>query len=279
MKYLNKSLAVILPVLVGLLFISIVYFIGGNIEAENQEAGLTESQASGIRRIMLPYPGEVFTAFKEESAIILNGARSTLTAAVLGFVSAVIGGYFIALIMSPSRYLKQSIYPWVMVLQMTPIVILAPILSVWLKEPPMGPIIMVTFLIGFFPVLANSMMGLTSVDKNLVDLFEVCSATRMQELIHLRIPNSVPYLLTGMKIAGTLAPIGAITGDIFVGSADADPGLGYLTILFKQSAKTPALFATAGTACIMGFLFVGVVNFIHWYLLKNWHDSMVNKNK
>ena len=160
---------------------------------------------------------------------------------------------------------------------MMPVTILAPIFVLWLGQG-LPSIVAITFVIGFFPVVANTTMGFISVDRNLRELFLMCSATRAQEVRYLRIPGAMPYFLTGMKIAGTLAPIGAIVGDFLAGSAQGGVGgIGYMTISYFSQLKTPALFATGLVACVMGFLFVGGVNWLHWRLLHSWHDSMVKK--
>jgi NitT/TauT family transport system permease protein len=170
-------------------------------------------------------------------------------------------------------WVKHSLYPWVLVLQMTPVVVLAPIFVLWIGQG-LPSITAITFMIGFFPVVANTTMGLISTDRNLIDLFEMSNATKSQEILYLRVPYAMPYFLTGMKIAGTLAPIGAISGDLFAGSSQGGVGgIGFMVILYNSQLKIPELFATAFVACFLGFLFVGAVNWLHWFLLKDWHDS------
>jgi len=241
--------------------------------------GYQKEDAESIRRIQLPYPTEIWQAMKDEKADLLAATKNTFTAAVTGFIASVTAGYLIAMLFASSRLVKQGVYPWVLVLQMTPVVILAPIIVIWIGTG-LTAITVVTFLIGFFPVVANTTQGLISTDRNLLDLFAICNASKMQEVFLLRVPYSMPYFLTGMKIAGTLAPIGAITGDIFVGtSASGGAGLGFMTIVYNSNVKIPALFATATIACTIGFVFVGTVNLIHWLALRNWHDSMINKHK
>jgi NitT/TauT family transport system permease protein len=160
---------------------------------------------------------------------------------------------------------------------MTPVIILAPILVLWLGQG-LPAIIAVTFMICFFPVVANTTMGFISVDKNLRDLFLMCNATKGQELRHLRVPGAMPYFLTGVKIAGTLAPIGAISGDFLAGSSqNGVGGIGFMTITYFSQLKTAALFATGATACLLGFVFVFGVNALHWFLLHKWHDSVARK--
>ncbi|MCB1122925.1 MAG: ABC transporter permease subunit, partial [Verrucomicrobiae bacterium] len=262
------------------IIMAIWYGLGSLIVSSKMSAeGYAKIDAEAIRRIQLPYPTEIWQAMVDEKEDLILAAKNTFTSAVFGFLSAVIVGYLIAMIFAASLPLKQAAYPWILILQMTPVVILAPIIVIWIGAGRTA-ITLVTFLIGFFPIVANSTQGLISTDRNLLDLFAICKASKMQEVFLLRVPYSMPYFLTGMKIAGTLAPIGAITGDIFVGtSGSGGAGLGFMTIVYNSNVKIPALFATASIACLMGFIFVGTVNLIHWLALKNWHDSMINKNQ
>jgi NitT/TauT family transport system permease protein len=275
---LKKHTVWVMPLLTGCLIFGLWYAIGGYMVSQQMAKDGSEfAEADSIRKIMLPYPHEIKEALWEERFVLLQATRNTFTAAIIGFVCSVVGGYLISMLLASTALVKQSLYPWVLVLQMTPVVILAPIFVIWVGQG-LPSIAMVTFMIGFFPVVANTTMGLVSTDKNLLDLFKICNAGTGQEVLLLRVPYAMPYFLTGLKIAGTLAPIGAITGDIFVGSsASGAAGIGFMTVVYNSQLKIPALFATASVACVLGFVFVGCVNLLHWYALRNWHDSMVRK--
>jgi NitT/TauT family transport system permease protein len=226
---------------------------------------------------ILPAPHQILHAAWDERATLEAAAFITLRGAVLGFLAAVGIGFLLSMALGFSTKIKRSLYPYVLMLQMMPVTILAPIFVLWLGQG-LPSIVAITFMIGFFPVVANTTMGFLSVDPNLRELFTMCKATRLQEIRYLRIPAAMPYFLTGMKIAGTLAPIGAIVGDFLAGSAkDGVGGIGYMTISYFSQLNTPALFATGMVACVMGFLFVGGVNWLHWFLLRNWHESIVQK--
>jgi NitT/TauT family transport system permease protein len=230
-----------------------------------------------IPSFILPAPDEVLMAAWHERHVLSSAASITAQGALLGFLASVTGGFLLAMVLGFSRQIKESFYPYVLVLQMMPVTILAPIFVLWLGQG-LASIIAITFMIGFFPVVANTTMGFISVDRNLQELFLMCNATRSQEVRYLRIPGALPYFLTGIKIAGTLAPIGAIVGDFLAGSAtNGVGGIGYMTITYYAQLKTPALFATGMVACLLGFVFVGGVNWLHWYLLHQWHDSMAGK--
>ena len=253
--------------------ILLIWMMVGAILGSTDGGKLTEEQADSIRKVVLPYPTEIWQAAVEEKSNLVAATFNTFKAAIVGFLSAVIVGLGLALVLSSSLALKKSLYPWILVLQMTPIIILAPIIAIWLKQGAHS-VTIIAFLIGFFPIVANTTLGLTSTDKNLIELFAVSKATKLQEILHLRLPYALPHFLTGAKIAATLAPIGAIAGDIFVGTtAGGQGGIGFLAILYKGDVNTPALYACAVIACLMGFLFVGLVNYVQWLLLHNWHES------
>jgi NitT/TauT family transport system permease protein len=227
-----------------------------------------------IQSFVLPAPDEILAAAWQERRTLLSSALLTGRGALLGFLAAVGIGFLLSMVMAFSVRLKRSFYPYILVLQMTPVIVLAPIFVLWLGQGEPS-IVAITFMICFFPIVANTTMGLISVDRNLQELFVMCKATRFQEVRYLRVPAAMPYFLTGMKIAGTLAPIGAITGDFLAGSSqNGIGGIGFMTIAYFSQLKIPALFATGMVACLLGFFFVGGVSLLHWLVLHRWHDSM-----
>jgi NitT/TauT family transport system permease protein len=120
----------------------------------------------------------------------------------------------------------------------------------------------------------NAAQGLVSTDRTLLELFRSYRATRLQQLLHLRIPAALPYFFTGLRIAAVLAPIGALVGDYTAGSSAGDGGgLGFQALIYSSRAQYPALFATAIVTCILGFIFVAFVILLSWLTLRHWHDS------
>jgi len=255
---MKRSLPWLLPAATGVVILALWYGIKALFHIES---------------FVFPSPDEILRAAWHERHTLLASALLTGRGAVLGFLAAVGGGFLLSMGIGFSIRLKQAFYPYVLILQMTPVIILAPIFVLWLGQG-LPAITAITFMICFFPVVANTTMGFVSVDPGLVELFAVSRATRLQELRYLRIPSALPYFLTGVKIAGTLAPIGAITGDFLAGSAqNGVGGIGFMTIAYFSQLKTPALFATGAVACLLGFLFVGAVQALTWLLLRRWHES------
>ncbi len=228
---------------------------------------------------LLPTPGQIVEAAWMERLRLWAAVQTTAVGALGGFIVATFFGVGAALLLSLSLPLRRSLYPWLMALQMTPVIVLTPIIQLWIGPGTPG-IVTVTFLISFFPIVANTVQGLISVDANLVALFRICNASRVQELFLLRVPAALPNFLTGLRIAATLAPVGAIFGEFMVGnSSGGNGGLGFLVYSYNTQIKIPALFATAVTSCALGFVFVAAVSWLNWSALHKWHDSFERNDR
>jgi NitT/TauT family transport system permease protein len=222
-------------------------------------------------RFLVPTPGQILGAFRDNGDALASAALNTTEGALLGFGLATVISFVLAVVLSLSALVRKCLYPYLMILQMTPVIIIAPALVLWVGAG-LKSVTVITFLICFFPLLVNTMQGLVSTDRNLVELFTMWRTTRWQQLVHLRIPAALPYFFTGLRIAATLAPIGALVGDYTAGNS-AGGGLGFLAIIYSAQAKYPALFATAVVTCALGFLFTMGVLALSRLALHHWHDS------
>lgn len=255
----RRSLHVLLPALTGAAMIVLWYGVHFWLAEE--------------MRFLLPTPDAIVRAVGENSAVLARATLNTTEAALLGFGLAVVVSSLLSLVMSLSGLIRASLYPYLMILQMTPVIVLAPILILWVG-PGLKSVTIITFLICFFPLVVNTTQGLIATDRNLVELFRLWRASRWQQIFHLRVPAALPYFFTGLRIAATLAPIGALVGDYTAGSSAGDGGgLGFQALIYSSQAKYPALFATAATTCLLGFIFTGAVVALAWSALHQWHDS------
>lgn len=258
MKKTPTILLWLLPIASGLLFVALWYGVRA---------------ASGLQSWILPTPAEIVEAAWKEKARLISAAGSTALGALAGFLLAAGLGFATAMLLGVSRSLRAGLYPWLLVLQMTPVIVLTPIIVLW-AGPGLPGIVTITWLISFFPIVANMTQGLLSTDMNHVALFRMANASRLQEMLLLRVPSAMPYYLAGLRIAATLAPIGAIFGEYMVGnSSGGTGGLGFLVYSYNTQIKIPALFATALTSCLLGFMFVAAVAGLNWAVLHKWHDS------
>ncbi len=255
----KRLLHFLLPAATGVIFILVWYAIRFSMNEEMQ--------------FLLPTPGEIIASFRDNGDSLARAALNTTEGALLGFAGAIVISAALALTLSLSSLIRISLYPYLMMLQMIPVIIFAPILILWVG-PGLKSVVVITFLICFFPLVVNTTQGLISTDRNSVELFRMYRANRLQEILLLRVPAALPYFFTGLRIAAVLAPIGALVGDYTAGSSAGDGGgLGFQAIIYSSQAKYPALFATAAVTCVLGFVFVGVVVGLSWLALHHWHDS------
>ncbi len=255
----RRLLKFLLPVVVGVLALLLWYYLHFAIVADN--------------RFLLPRPDEILAAFTEHRTELLQAAANTAKGALWGFGLAVAVSFALALGLSLSPLVRVSFYPYLMILQMTPVIVFAPILVLWVGAG-LKSVVVITFLICFFPLVVNTTQGLISTDRTLLELFRLYRASRWRELRLLRVPSALPYFFAGLRIAATLAPIGALVGDYTAGNSGNDGGgLGFLTLIYSSQAKYSALFATAAITCALGFIFVAGVVSLSWLALHRWHDS------
>lgn len=228
-----------------------------------------------IHDLILPAPHQIAIAFSTESAALWQAAQTTFIGASLGFLAAVSLGFAMSLLLATLRWLHASLYPFVVFMQMMPLIATAAIIVI-LFDVGVQSVVLIAFLIGFFPVVASTLQGLQSVPEGHLEMFRLYRASHLQELFLLRVPHSLPYFFTGAKIAATLAVIGSVTGEIFAGTSAAGGGLGFLIVVFKSELKIAAIYAATLVCCAMGFLFVSTVLYLKWYFLHCWHESQTN---
>jgi NitT/TauT family transport system permease protein len=225
------------------------------------------------RRFLLPGLGQLATAFRDHGPDLLVAARYTAFAALGGFGLAAVVSVGASLLLASSALVRATLYPYLMALQMVPVIIIAPILILWVG-PGAPSVVIVTFLISFFPLVVNTTQGLLSVDRAQVDLFRMGRASKLQELFLLRAPAALPYFFTGLRISAILAPIGALTADYLVGTTTGGrSGLGITALIFSSRNEIPGLYATAIVGCALGFALVALVSGVAWLVLHTWHDS------
>ncbi len=227
---------------------------------------------SKVHPIVLPSPARVMEVAWLEREVLGRGFLVTGTAAICALLASVIVGSLIAMLFSQSSRLRVAFQPYVVFLQTVPIVAIAPLLITWFGYR-FTTVILVSTIISLFPIISNVTAGLTSVDRNLLDLFQMNGATRLQTLIKLRIPNAISHLILGMRISSGMTVIGAIIGELFVGSGAKYAGLGKLMIGWQNLARTDALIAVIFTSTLLGLVMLGLVNVFSRLILHRWTAS------
>ncbi len=227
----------------------------------------------GIPPYVLPGPALVLQTLIADWDLLSNSLVATLVITLQGFVLAVVGGVVLAVLFNQSRLVEYSLYPYAVILQVTPIVAIAPLLLVWL--PQEVAVLTCAWIVAFFPVLANTTLGLNSVDHNLADLFRLYGASRLQVLWRLKLPAALPYILGGLKIAGGLSLIGAVVAEIAASSAGAGSGLAYRIAESGYRLNIPRMFAALVLLSVTGVVIYFALALVSHLLLRRWHESAV----
>lgn len=225
---------------------------------------------------VLPGPLLVASTLMQDWPVLFGSLLTTLWTTLEGFVAAAVGGIALALLFNQSRLLEYSLFPYAVVLQVTPVIAIAPLLLIYL--PQETAVIVCAWIVAFFPVLSNTTLGLNSVDRNLAGLFRLYGASRWQTLLRLKLPAALPYILGGLRIAGGLSLIGAVVAEIAAGSAGAGSGLAYRIAESGYRLNIPRMFAALlllSTAGIVIYLLLALISHL---LLRRWHESALGKD-
>ena len=228
-------------------------------------------EAYSIPPYVLPGPGLVLATMWADRVLLWDSLMATLATTVEGFALALAGGVGLAVLFNQSRLLEYSLYPYAIILQVTPVVAIAPLLLIYLPQPL--AVLASAWIVAFFPVLANTTLGLNSVDRNLADLFALYGASRWQVLWRLKLPAALPYILGGMKIAGGLSLVGAVVAEIAAGSAGAGSGLAFRIAESGYRLNIPRMFAALVLLSVAGIVIFFALSLFSHLLLRRWHES------
>jgi NitT/TauT family transport system permease protein len=228
-----------------------------------------------IPPFILPGPGLVAATLIADKGLLGQSLLVTLTTTFEGFALAAMGGVGLAVLFNQSRALEQAFYPFAVILQVTPVVAIAPLLLIYL--PQHAAVLACAWIVAFFPVLANTTLGLNSVDRNLAELFALYGASRLKVLVRLKLPTALPFMLGGLKIAGGLSLIGAVVAEIAAGSAGAGSGLAYRIAESSYRLNIPRMFAALILLSIAGIAIFFALSLISHLMLRRWHESALDR--
>ena len=232
-------------------------------------------RAFAIPPYVLPGPGQVAATLLADGSLLWQSLLVTLSITFEGFLLAAVGGIVLAIVFSQWRLVEYSLYPYAVILQVTPIVAVAPLLLIYLPQPL--AVLACAWIVAFFPVLANTTLGLNSVDHNLIALFELYKASRWQVLWNLKLPAALPQMLAGLRIAGGLSLIGAVVAEIAAGSAGAGSGLAYRIAESGYRLNIPRMFAALLLLSAAGVAIFFALSALSHLALRRWHESALRR--
>lgn len=222
---------------------------------------------------ILPSPGAILAVFETDGPSLLNSAWTTLGTTLAAFALAVISGMALAVLFASSRLAEAALSPYAVTLQVTPVVAIAPLIIVWVGlDNAWLAVLILAWIVAFFPVLASATAGLKAVDPNLRDLFRLYRAGFRQTFLRLMIPSSLPYLLAGIKTAGGLALVGAVVAEFAAASGNTD-GLAWRILEAGNRLQIAKMFAALLLLALMGVILYATLSVLEWLLLHRWHGD------
>lgn len=226
---------------------------------------------------LVPGPWLVAKTLVADRAVLLHSLGFTLAVAILALAASIVIGVVVAFVFVQSRALEMSLFPYVVLLQVTPIVAIAPLIIIWVNDPLPALVICAT-IVALFPMISNTTLGLKSVDTGLLDLFRLNGATRWQTLVRLRVPTALPYFFAGLKISTGLALIGAVVAEFVAGTGGTASGLAYQILQAGLQLNIPRLFAALVLITVTGVVLFLIASLLGWLALRRWHDSAVARS-
>jgi NitT/TauT family transport system permease protein len=238
---------------------------------------------SGIPPYLLPGPLLVLQTLIKDWGELFTSLLITLQITVVAFLAAVVSGLLVSILFTQSKWIERSFFPYAVILQTTPIVAIAPLIILWVRQLIPGEsstfisLVICAWLVAFFPILSNTTLGLNSADHNLVNLFQLYNASRWQSLLYLRLPSALPYFLGGLRISGGLALIGAVVAEFVAGTGGTRSGIAYQILISSFNLQIPRMFAALLLTTILGVAIFAGLTVLSDFLLKNWHESAVRQ--
>jgi NitT/TauT family transport system permease protein len=251
--------AIIAPIVVGILIL-------GGWEAM--------VRVKGIPPYILPGPILIAQTLVNDWGTLSESLLITLRITFAALIAAVTAGVSLAVIFTQSKWLEMSLFPYAVILQVTPIVAIAPLIIIWVGDIKLS-LLICAWIVAFFPILSNTIVGLNSADHNLINLFQLYRASRWQTMRYLRFPAALPYFLAGLKISGGLALIGAVVAEFVAGSGGSASGLAYRILESGYQLRIPRMFAALLLISMSGIAIFFVTSAIAHFALRHWHESAI----
>ena len=229
-----------------------------------------------VPRYIMPAPLDVVNALFTDWGTLSPSLLVTLRITFMALGIALVGGVGLAIILVQSRWIELALFPFAVILQVTPMIAIAPLLIIYMPDTQ-SALLTCAFVVAFFPILSNMVAGLKSVDHNLLNLFELYGASRWQTLIHLKLPSSLPYFAAGLRIGGGLSLIAAVVAEFAAGSAGKGSGLAFRLLESGYRLNYPRLYAALILLMCTGVAIFALTSLISWAMLHRWHESALKR--
>lgn len=225
-----------------------------------------------VPKYIVPSPVDIAQSLVSDFSSLFNALLMTLKVTFLAFAIAVALGVAASLLFVQSKWIEISLFPYAVLMQVTPIVAIAPLIIIWVNDTTWA-LTICAVIVAIFPIISNTTLGLRSVDPNLLSMFRMYRTSRWQELVRLRIPSALPYFFGGLRISSGLALIGAVVAEFVAGTGGAKAGLAYMILQSGYNLQIPKMFAALILITVTGILLFALMVWMSDRALRNWHES------
>lgn len=225
-----------------------------------------------VPKYLFPSPLDIMSALGKHGSEMLVDLGVTIEIALCGFALAVLLGGAIAVVMVFSKRVENAVFPYVIIIQVTPIVALAPLIVLLMKNT-FWSLVLISLLISIFPIVSNTTLGLKSVPEGLLSVFGLYNASKAQVMFRLRFMSALPYFLGSLRISSGLSLVGAVVGGFVAGSTGGNSGIAYDILQDGYNLEVSQLFASVFLLAITGIAFFALISMVNWWVLYRWHES------
>ena len=233
-------------------------------------------RAGKVPVYILPGPIVIAQTLVRDWATLYPSLIVTVLITLGALTAATVLGVAIALLFAQSKWIELSFFPYAVILQVTPIVAIAPLIIIWVKDTATA-LLICAWIVAFFPIVSNTTLGLNSTDHNLLNLLQLYGASRRQVFWYLRLPSALPFFLGGLRISGGLALIGAVVAEFVAGSGGIQSGLAYRILEAGYQLQIPRMFAALFMITGTGILIFVILTLVTHFALRRWHESAVRR--
>ncbi|MGE0283814.1 MAG: ABC transporter permease [Rhizobiaceae bacterium] len=229
-----------------------------------------------VPHYLIPAPSLIAKTLVQDWPSLMQSAAFTIKLTLWSLGLAIVGGVLLGMLFALSRTVEMSLFPFAVILQVTPIIAIAPLILIYVSNTFFA-LLICAWIVAFFPILSNTAIGLRSADHNLRDLFTLYQATPWQRLRYLLIPSALPYFMAALKIAGGLSLIGAVVAEFVAGTAGQNTGLASRILESSFRNEIPRMFAALFLVSVLGIIIFLITSWLSRRVLGHWHESEVKR--
>mgnify|MGYP001434488515 FL=1 len=231
-----------------------------------------------VPHYLIPAPSKISTTLWTDGPSLIKAMMFTIKLTFFSLLLAIVGGVLLGMLFALSRTLEMSLFPFAVILQVTPVIAIAPLILIYV-DSTFAALLICAWIVAFFPILSNTAIGLRSADHNLKDLFSLYKASPWQKFRYLLFPSALPYFMASLKIAGGLSLIGAVVAEFVAGSAGQNTGLASRILESSFRFEIPRMFAALFLVSILGISIFLITSLLSHLVLGHWHESEIKREK